>query len=76
MIITLIWFLVPTSMGVTFLYWGLREVWRERKSEKRIGDYLDNFLEFSVMPTPSEGIHILVGVILILIGVISLFITS
>lgn len=41
-----------------------------------VRDYLDSLLEFTVIPTTSEGIHILVGVILILIGVISLFITS
>ncbi|MDQ0483962.1 hypothetical protein QO000_002946 [Alkalihalobacillus hemicentroti] len=76
MLITLIWFLVPTSMGVTFLICGLREVWRERKRKMSVRDYLDSLLEFTVIPTTSEGIHILVGVILILIGVISLFITS
>lgn len=73
---TLIWFLVPTAMGVTLLVWGIREIWRERKRKKRIRDYLDYFFDFSFTPSTSEGVHIVVGVTLIMMGVISLFMTS
>ncbi|MYL64305.1 hypothetical protein GLW07_13185 [Bacillus hwajinpoensis] len=71
--LSIIWFIVLTSMGIPFLYWGVREVWRGGKGINRAKGYLECLYEVVTFQLSSVSLHLLVGVVLIIAGGMSLF---
>ena len=60
-------------MGVTFLFWGVREVWKDHKEMNRAKGYLAYMYEIATLQLSSVSLHLLVGLILMAAGGIALF---
>ena len=60
-------------MGITFLFWGVREVWKDRKGNNRVKGYLECLYEVVTLQFSSVSLHLFVGLILITAGGMVLF---
>ncbi|WP_273851902.1 hypothetical protein [Guptibacillus spartinae] len=73
MSLSISWFIVLTSMGIPFIYWGVREVWQGGKGMNRAKGYLECLFEVVTLQLSSVSLHLLVGAVFILSGALSLF---
>ncbi|WP_226658985.1 hypothetical protein [Pseudalkalibacillus hwajinpoensis] len=71
--LSILWFIVLTGMGIPFLFWGVREVWKDRKGNNRVKGYLECLYEMATLQLSSVSLHLLVGLILMTAGGIALF---
>ena len=62
-----------TSIGIPFVFYAVREVWRGDEGLHRAKGYLECMYEVVTLQLSSVSLHLLVGLILITAGGMALF---